>query len=188
MLLDDLLEPRVIQLGEFRQVMNIGNNITEHLLKHHKILVGGRRARGSTALATGIGRAIQTGDHIVHLEFGLLDPVDNLLTLALLKQEHLFQLALEQGHKLRFVVLRPFFAGGLGVIGGRLVDEVGLEGFLEIVIRNVERIVLLDHGRTEIFTEPVEQLNQYAEGDTGSGNASGWKIGLGQGITHLMLG
>lgn len=170
MLLDDLLEPGVVQLSEFGQVMNIGNNVTEYLLKQQEIRIRGRGARSSNTLATGIGRAVQTGDDIVHLELAFLNSVDNLLALALLEKEHLLQLTLEQGDEMRLIVLGPFFAGGLGVIGGWLVDEICFESFLEIVVGNVVRIEFLDHGRTEIFTEPVTQLSQYIHG-AGSGMA-----------------
>lgn len=161
MLLDNLLEPGVVQLNKFSQIMDIGNDIAEHLLKHQEIRIRGGGPRGSSTLATGIGRAIQTGDHIVHLELALFDALDNLLTLPLLEQEHLLQFTLEQGHKARFIVLGPFFTGGLSVIGNWLVNEIGLESLFEVVIGNIERIELLDHRRTEIFTESVEQLHQY---------------------------
>lgn len=164
MLFDDLLEPGVVQLSEFGQVMNIGNNVTEYLLKEQEIRIGGCGARSSNTLATGIGRAVQTGDDIVHLELAFLNAGDNLFAFALLEKEHLLQLTLEQGDEVCFIVLGPFFAGGIGVIGGWLVDEICLQSFLEIVVGNVVRIEFLDHRRTEIFTEPVKQLSQYVQG------------------------
>lgn len=141
--------------------MNISNNVTEDLLKQQEIRIGGRGPRSSNTLATGFGRAVQTGDDVVHFELAFLDAGDNLLALALLEKEHLLQLTFEQGDEMRLIVLGPFLAGGFGVIGGWLVDEICLEGFLEIVVGNVVRIIFLDHGRTEIFTEPVKPLSQY---------------------------
>lgn len=158
MLFDDLLEARIVQLRELGQVVYIGDDITEHLLKHQEVGIRGGWAGSPCALATGFDGAVQTGHDIGDLKFTILDAFDDLLALALLEQEDLLQLALEQRYKVRLIVLGPFFAGGIGVFGGGL-DKIRLQRLLEIVIGNVEGIVLLDHRRPEIFTEPVAQLS-----------------------------
>ena len=44
MLFNDLLEAGIIELGEFGQVMNISDDITEDLLQQQKVIVSGRRS------------------------------------------------------------------------------------------------------------------------------------------------
>jgi hypothetical protein len=158
MLFNNLLEARVVQLGELGQIVDVGNNITENLFQHQEVRIGGDWTRRPYTLTTSIGGVFQTGDDIGHLKLNVLNAAHNLLTLALLEYEDFLQLALEQGDKVRLIVLSPFFAGGLGVLGGRFVDKVGLKSFFEVVVGDIEGIVLLDHGRTEILTEPVKQL------------------------------
>lgn len=153
MLLDDLLEARIIQLGEFGQVMYIGDNVTQHLLQQEEILVG--RGAGTDTLAT-VGHAIQARNDIADIGLAGLDAAHNLLALDLLEVEDLVQLALQQSHKVFLVIVGPRFAVGFGVVGGGLGHEIGLEGFLQVIVGNVVPVVLLDHGRAEVFAEPGE--------------------------------
>lgn len=155
MFLDDLLEAGVIQLCEFGQVMDIGNDVAEHLFQQQEVIVGGRRPRRTAALPPTTGGAVQPSNNVIHVNLALLDALDDLLALALLEVENLVQFTLEQGDKNPLIVFGPVAAGGLGVLRGGVGDEVCFQGLFEVVVGDVVGMVLPDHGGLEMFTEPV---------------------------------
>lgn len=158
MLLDNLLEPRVIQLGEFGQVVNISYDVTQHLLKQQKILIG-RWPRSRSGARTPVPRLILTAfdelNNMLHIRLAGLYALHNLLTLHLLEVKDLVEFAFQQGHEIRFVFFSPCFAFWLWVFGGWFCDVIGLEGFLQIIVGDVVPVVLADDGRPEVFPEPV---------------------------------
>lgn len=162
MLLDNLLEPSIVQLGEFSQIMNISNDITQDLLEEQKILIGRRRTRnGPDTRAAGSRRipiTFQPRDDIVHVLFAGLDAPNNLLTLDPLEVKNLVEVVLQQGDETLLVIFGPGFAVWFWAFGGWFLDEVGLEGFFQFVVGDVVPVVLLNHRRAEMFSEPKEQV------------------------------
>lgn len=96
MFFDDLLETRVIQLGEFSQVVDVGDDIAQNLFEKQKILVAGQQSSGP--VVTGVSRiesgSVHPGNDIVDVLLDRLNATYNLLTLQPLEVEHLIQLAL----------------------------------------------------------------------------------------------
>ena len=149
MLLDDLLESRVVQLREFGQVVNIGYDVTQHLLEQQKILIGRRPSTRSGArppVPRLILIAFDELNDMLHFGLAGLNTLHNLLTLDLLKVEDLVEFAFQQGDEIRFVFFGPCFAVWLGVFGGWFRDIVGLEGFLQVIVGDVVPVVLADDG------------------------------------------
>lgn len=151
-LLNNLLEPSVVQLGEFGEIVDVGNDIAENLFELQEILVVGRgHTNAIPAIASG---ALEARHDITDFELTSLDALDNLLTLPLLESKDLLQLALEQSDEILLVILGPFATRGFGVFGGRRSHVIGLETFLQLVVGDIEGVVVPDHGRAEVFTEP----------------------------------
>lgn len=96
MLLDNLLKACVIQLREFGQVVNIGYDVTQHLLKQQKILIG-RRLRTRSGARTSVPRLILTAfdelNDMLHIRLAGLNALHNLLTLDLLEVKDLVEFA-----------------------------------------------------------------------------------------------
>ena len=160
MLLDDLLESRVVQLREFGQVVNIGYDVTQHLLEQQKILIGRRPSTRSGArppVPRLILIAFDELNDMLHFGLAGLNTLHNLLTLDLLEVEDLVEFAFQQGDEIRFVFFRPCFAVWLGVFGGWFRDVVGLEGFFQVIVGDIVPVVLADDGRSEMFPEPVRE-------------------------------
>lgn len=160
MFFDDLLESRVVQLGEFGQVVHVGDDIAQHLLQQQEILVGRRGVQpvlaGAATQATvgGSSSTIQARNHVVDFGLAGLDTADNLLAFDFLEVEDLVQLTLQQRHEVLLIVIGPWLAIRLGVLGRGFGDEVCLESFFQVVVGDVIPVELLDHGRLEVFAEP----------------------------------
>lgn len=155
-LFDDLLEAGVVQLGELRQVMNIGNDVTQDLLERQEILIGrGRRGARTNALTPRLGRVLKASDDAVDFRLANLDATNDFLALDLLEVEDFVQLALKQGDEVFLVVLGPWLAVGLGIVRRGLRHVSCLQRFLEVFVGDVVPIVLLDHRRTKVFAEPT---------------------------------
>mgnify|MGYP000901296339 CR=1 FL=1 len=152
-LLDDLLEAGVVEAGELGQVVHVGDDVAQVLLEQHEVLVGGGR-RVSGVMGAG-GVAVEAGDDLVDLALAGLDAADDLAALEALEGEDLVELALEQGDEALLVVLGPGLAVGPGAVRGGLLDVLGLEGVLEVLVGDVVPPVLLDHGRAELLAEPA---------------------------------
>ena len=148
MLLDDLLESRVIQLRELGQVVNIGYDVTQHLLELQEILIGRRPTRPDAPLS--VPRLIlipfDALNDMLDFPFAGLDALHDLLTFDLLKVEDLVEFAFQQGDEIRFVFFGPCFALWLWVFRGWFRDVVGLEGFLQVIVSDVVPVVLADDG------------------------------------------
>lgn len=154
MLFNDLLEAGIIELGEFGQVMNISDDITEDLLQQQKVIVSGRRSGRANDARAAIARVIKPLNNIGDLGLRNLNSLHNFLALALLEEVDLLQLALQQRHEILLIVLGPFPARWLSSIWGGLGDIVGLESFLKLVVCDVEGMILPNHRRLEVLAEP----------------------------------
>lgn len=165
MLLDDLLKSRVVQLREFCQVMNIGDDITQNLLQHQEVLVRRGRsrcrtgARSSTSLRLVLTVA-QPVDHTSHLLLTSLNPTDNLIALYPLEIENLIQLALQEGDEMPFVLFRPSLTVRFGVLLCWLCDIFRLEGLLQLVVGDIIPIVVADHRRPQMLPEATSKAKK----------------------------
>lgn len=149
MFLNDFLESRVIQLRELGQVVNIGYDVTQHLLELQEILIGRRpptRPDAPLPVPRLILIAFDALNDMLHFPFAGLNALHDLLTLDLLKVEDLVEFAFQQGDKIRFVFFGPCFALWLWVFRGWFGDVVGLEGFLQVIVGDVVPVVLADDG------------------------------------------
>ena len=112
MLLDDLLEAGVVELGIFGQIVYIGNNVTQVSLEQLKVLLKtliGFRIRSSIQLFLPI-------DDLLHFLFTSLDATNNLFALQLLKGEDLVQFSFELSNESRLIVIGPVLALAVGAI------------------------------------------------------------------------
>lgn len=79
------------------------------------------------------------------------------------------------------VIFRPGFTVGLGVsLRGRR-DEFGSKSFLEFVVGDVVPVVIADHGRLEMFSEPVDKKREKSGRDCS-------RHPVEYELTHLMMG
>lgn len=154
MLFNDLLEARVIELGEFGQVMNIGDDITENLLQQQEVIVGGRRSGWANDARAAIARVVEPLNDVEDLSLADLNSLDDFLTLPLLEEVDLFQLAFQQRHEALLIIFGPFPARWFSSIRGGLGDKFGLESFLQLVVCDVEGMVFPNHRRLEVLAEP----------------------------------
>lgn len=135
MLLDDLLEARVVELGKLGEVVHVRDDVAEILLEHLKVLF--RRPRRRWA-------RVQLLDHVLNLLLRHLDPPHNLAALDLLEGKHLVELVLENLHKVALILLGPH---------GRRAQPC-LELRLEIVVRDVVVVIVFDQRRAQLLAEP----------------------------------
>lgn len=145
MLFNNLLKPRVVQLGELGQIMDIGNDIAEYLFQRQEVVIGGWRSRSTAAFAPTTGRLVQSRDNVIHVDLALLDALNNFLALTLLESKDLVQLALEQRDKVLLVVFGPVAAGGLGASRSGLGDKISFECLFELFVGDVVGMILPDH-------------------------------------------
>lgn len=89
MLLDDLLEARVVQLGELGQIVHVGDDVAQVLLEQLEVFLGRRLLARRKSIAVDFAHDI--GD----LLLGRSDPADDLLGLDFLEGVDLVQLSLE---------------------------------------------------------------------------------------------
>jgi hypothetical protein len=128
MLLDDLLEARVVQLRELGQVVHVGDDVAQVLLQQLEVV---------------LGRAVSSifcpGDDIVDLLLRRSNAADDLVALDLSEGVDLVQLRLELLDKL----LLLFFVPG----------AVGAQCFFETFVVDVVVHPVLDEGRLELLSE-----------------------------------
>ena len=89
MLLDDLLEARVVELGELGQVVHVGDDVAQVLLEQLEVLLGRR------LLARAQGVVVDLADDVVDFLLGSSNAADDLLGLDLLEGVDLVQLRLQ---------------------------------------------------------------------------------------------
>lgn len=111
MLLNNLLEPSVIQLCKLGQIVYIGNNIAQIFFQELKVLLGWRLDMSSLGLV-GLGRP---RDDVLDLLFRCLYPANNVVTPDMLESEDLVQLLLKLSNKACFVILGPCLPGWVWV-------------------------------------------------------------------------
>lgn len=87
MLLDNLLEASIIQLGESGKIVDVGNDIAQVFLQQHEILFKGDI--GLTAKRLVGSLLICLSNDIVYFLFARPYPLHNLLALDLLESEDL---------------------------------------------------------------------------------------------------
>lgn len=121
MLLDDLLEARVVQLRELGQVVHIGDDVAQVLLQQLEVVLG--RA---------VGGVVGPGHDIMHLLLRRSYAADDLVALDLGEGVDLVQLRLELLDKL----LLLFFVPG----------AVGAQCFFEAFVVDVVVHPVLDQG------------------------------------------
>lgn len=161
-LLDNLLEAGIIELGELGHIMHVGNDVAQIFLEQHKILLGGAIIFGFSSdsirrrlLRSGV---IQARQHIADLLFAGLDPAHNLAGFDTLKGENLVELGLEHGDERFLVFLGPWSSAWVRLLCSGLLLVGSLEGILQIVIGDVVVII--------VFQQRCFQL--LAEAETGS--------------------
>lgn len=166
-LLDDLVEARVVELHKLGEVVDIGDDVAQVLLQQHELLFAGA-VLAQAAL-------VEPVDDIADLALADGDAARDLHGLDLLLGVHLVELGLEQVDEAALVVLGPLAARRLAgppggaVAGGRGRDgaagpllEVGLEPFIVDVVP----LVLADQARPELLAELHDD-------DTGGGSPVG---------------
>ena len=159
MLLDDLLEARVVQLGELGQVVHIGDDVAQVLLQQLELVLG--RAVG------GVGCP---GHDIVDLLLRGAYAADDLVALDLGEGVDLVQLRLELLDKLLLLFLVP--------------GAVGAQCFFEAFVVDVVVHPVLDQGRPELLSESAG--GRLACMPSGCGASIGGA--LAGGWPYLMLG
>ena len=149
MLLDDLLEARVVELGELGQVVDIGDDVAQIFLEQVEVLVKGVVALRRVVLQLALGAS----DSLVDLLVRGGDATDDLIALDADKGVDLVELLLELLDK---VLLRLFVPGVVDAEGRlkALVVDVVEEPFL------VERLL-------ELLAEPGAWVSLGAGGGWG---------------------
>ena len=121
-LLDNLVESRVVQLNKLGKVVDIGNEIIQVLLKQDKLLLS-RSLFPRTTL-------VQAIDYFLDLAFAHSNAPSNFHSLELLLRMHLVQLGLEFPDETSLVLFGPCSVGvWIGTRSGwsRGVLEIRLE-------------------------------------------------------------
>lgn len=131
MLLDNLLEPGVIELRELCKIMHIRDDIAQILLQELKVLFGRTLARLRSILARGVRcgalsprwwARIKFFHDILDLFLGHLDAADDLAGLDLLESENFLELCLEDFNERLLVVFGPFLGRRDGGIGAGRIE------------------------------------------------------------------
>lgn len=131
MLLDNLLEPGVIELRELCKIMHIGDDIAQILLQELKVLFGRTLARLGSILIHGVRRGtlsprwwsrIKFLHDILDLFLGHFDTADDLAGLDLLESEDFLKLCLKDFNERLFVVFGPFLGRRNGGVGARRIE------------------------------------------------------------------
>lgn len=152
MLLDDLVEARVVELDKLGEVVDLGDDVAQVLLEQQELLLAGPFL-AQAAL-------VEAVDDVADLALADGDAAGDLHGLDLLLGVHLVELGLELADEAALVVLGPLAArraGRLGAVrarGGREERAAGLlEVGLEAVVVDVVPLVLADDARPELLAE-----------------------------------
>ncbi len=157
MLLDDLLESGIVQLGELCQVMNVRNDITQVLLQHHKVILSGsdwclRSLWGSFGPCW--RPRIQQLNNILDLLLSDLDPSHDLAGFYLLEGKNFLQFSLQVLHKGLLILLRPFFRWAVGRVSRRV--KTRFEMSLKVVVGDIVEEVIADKAVAQLLAEPAK--------------------------------
>lgn len=136
MLLDDLLEARVVNLGELGQIVHVGDDVAQVLLEQLKVLLGRRVLAGLELVV------VDLADDVVDLLLGGGYAADDLLGLDLLEGVDLVELGLE---------LLDEGLLGLVVPGAR-----GAECRLEVLVVDVVECPIAVQRLLELLAEPAQ--------------------------------
>lgn len=153
MLLDDLLESRVVQLGESCQIVDIGNDIAQVFFEQHEILFQGYI--GLAAWCAVWGLLICLRNNIVDFLLTGSNSLDDLLALDLLKCEDFVQFGFQLPDKALLVLVGPWLPLRLGVVPCRLGLVLGVESVLQAFVVDVVVVPILDERGFKLVAEPV---------------------------------
>ena len=144
MFLNDLLEPSVIQLCEFGQVMHIGNDVAEIFLQQHKVIFGRHVVLDQPCISI-VGRLrtplIQPRNYFIDLLLARLNSSYYFPRLDSLKRKNFIQLALKLANERLLVIFVPFSPLRFRALQRRLTLERKLEGVFEFVVRDIVVLV-----------------------------------------------
>jgi len=141
-LLDDLVEARVVELDKLGEVVDVGDDIAQVLLEQHKLLLAGPFL-AEAALVEAI-------DDVLDLALAHGDTAGDLHGLDLLLRVHLFELGLELADEARLVLLGPLVAAMVAFLGGAGgILKLGLEA----VVVNVVPLILAYDARSQLLAE-----------------------------------
>lgn len=115
MLLDDLLEARVVELREAGQVVDVGDDVAQVLLEQVEALLG---------LIAEHARPLRAGDGVADLLLGGGDAADDLLALDALEGVDLVELLVQQLEVVLLLGLVPAVVDAQGALEALVVDVV----------------------------------------------------------------
>jgi hypothetical protein len=136
MLLNNLLEPRVIELCEPGQIVHISDDITHVLLQQLKVFLGRRFL--SIAATT-----VQPGNTSLDLLLGRGDATNNLLGLDLLEGVDFVEFLVELLDEVLLRLVIPLSMDAKGLLKGFVVDviegPVSIERLFELLAEPARR-------------------------------------------------
>lgn len=151
MFLDNLLEARVVQLGESCKIVDIGNYVAQVLLQQHEILFQGYIGLAAVRLIGSL--LICLRNDIVYFLLARANSFHNLLALDLLESEDLVQFSFQLLDKLLLVLFVPWPSFGLRVISCRFRLVLGVQSVLQAIVVDIVVVPVLDEGSFELVTE-----------------------------------
>lgn len=151
MLLDNLLEARVVQLGEACKIVDIGNDIAQVFFQQHEILLQGHIGLAGMRLVGSL--LICLSNDIVYFLLARPNPLHNLLALDLLESEDLVQFGFQLLDKLLLILLIPWPPLGLRIVFCRFRLVLGVQGVLQTIVVDIVVVPILDEGSFELMTE-----------------------------------
>ena len=128
--LDDLLEARVVQLGELGQVMNVGDDIREVFFQEFILHFGWSLSFGSVIVTGGFG----SSNDLVDVFLTGLDAANDFLTLDFLESKDLVEFLLKEVDEMLLVFFGPGFSFRMSFLNLRRVLEIGPQTLLELVV------------------------------------------------------
>jgi hypothetical protein len=144
-LLDDLVETRIVQLDKLGQVVHVGDQVVEVLLQQNELLLGGAFLPRPAL--------VQAVDDLLDLALAHGDAPRDLQGLELLLRVDFVELVLELADEPALVLLGPDVAS----VGGARADDKGARGVLEVGFEvgvvDVVPLVLAHNARAELLAE-----------------------------------
>ena len=141
-LLDDFLEPRVVQLRELGQVVYVRNDVRKIFLQQ-QVFILSRRIRPRALVAVG---RLCPRDRLAHFLLASRNPANDLLAFHLLEGKDLVQLLLQLVDEALLIFLVPFLLGLAAAL---------LEALLELVVGDVVVVPVFDEGAAKLLAEPA---------------------------------
>lgn len=151
MLLDNLLEASIVQLGETCKIMDVGDDIAQVFLQQHEILFQGYIGLAAMRLVGGL--LICLSNDLVDLLFTGAYSLHDLLALDLLESKDLVQFGLQLLDEALLVLVVPWPSLGLRIVSSRIRLVFGVQSILQTIVIDVVVIPILDEGSFELVTE-----------------------------------